>query len=408
MSAVTLTASGHFDARAVSFTGRDATPAARPPVHGQELPTHSPDEADKKIAEMIAKSSGRSADVELKSLRAQDEFTRLATEVRERVPEYFSDARRTDDEHGEITLTADAPAEATKAAEQVANGRAVIKGGGKYSRADMDKYVEEIGQFFLDRGKTKRTFKVIPDAASGRIEVSGIDNLNAASVEWQGSPSSKAKAKVKPQVDVVQDPKIQGETAATVGGAQLNYSGLATGCTSGSPVRITDGPYGLSSADHCGGNLRYGNQPGLNSTPARQGGSQSLDLEVLTTVNQTSYPVIYRFQYEPHALRDVTWAARPVSGATYCRYGRTTFAHCDRIFSTGAGMYFESTLKYYNHLAETYPTTTPVQKGDSGGPAYSSSTAIGSITGYNSVFRQSYFTDIMEISTLGTSIYRKR
>lgn len=371
------------------------------------LPVHSEDEADRLLAGQIAKESGRTVDEEFASLRAQERFTRAVSDLEAAYPDSFSSARWLNSGPSEVVLISGVSRDIEEEARKLLGRDVTLRTDGGFSRGQIESEVSSLGRYVFERRRDV-PFKVTPDAETGEIFVTSARSVGAEIAAWQAS-TSEARGK-RPVVAQRVDSRQQIRGAAMVGGAQLNYEGSASGCTSGFPVRTTDGVFGLSTADHCGGRLNYGNSRWLAWNPIKAGRSQRLDLEVLATLSQSSFPVNYQFQYQPHALREVTWAASPVKGATYCRYGRVTFSHCDTILSTGVSgpITTNGVTTWYEHMVETQPTSTRIKEGDSGGPVFSGGTAVASITGYTPVINTSFFTDIMRIADLQTSIYRKR
>lgn len=243
----------------------------------------------------------------------------------------------------------------------------------KHSEADLAATATAVGRAAQGRG---RPVTVHVDVRSQVVEVTAADAASAAEVaaDVQANPVPAADA-VTVTVDDLAHP-----AAATI------YAGMAgSGCTTGfTVVRTSDSKRGISTAAHCSNGQ---NIAGVSIPFVAEWWQYSSDIQWNSAGSTVA---VFR-----NRARDDAYDATPyyrsitgtlsrtslVIGGTYCKYGNVTSYDCGTL---------KSRTEYASWVTNSTATFLAIDHasicsgGDSGGPAYTSSNAIGLISGCTS------------------------
>lgn len=176
------------------------------------------------------------------------------------------------------------------------------------------------------------------------------------------------------------------------GGTRLNFiSNGAAACTSGFVVKKNSNPdLGILTAGHCGNDLR---QTNVNGYPNFNFVFGSQHIGPLGDFQFMRSPVMMDpwFHYSEGLGKPVTATGAAAVGQQVCRYGRVSDDGCFTVLVSDVSWTSESGTA--GHLVRVNSDRWS-QRGDSGGPVYRGTVAIGLIKGRDTIQNVGYYSDI--------------
>lgn len=174
-------------------------------------------------------------------------------------------------------------------------------------------------------------------------------------------------------------PAASAAPSAVRGGDRL-YGDSGAVCTVGFNARRGDAYYGLV-AGHClvGGDTTWYADPAL-TVPVGTTAGHSFPGNDYGIVRYTNSALSYPGEVNlGGVLRDITGAANVRVGQSVCHAGRTSGLHCGTVTALNATINYGGGYVVYGLIQ----TNACVEPGDSGGPAFSGTLAVGLILGGN-------------------------
>lgn len=99
--------------------------------------------------------------------------------------------------------------------------------------------------------------------------------------------------------------------------------------------------------------------------------------------------------YDGNAYVQLTGVVAPYAGQFVCKYGRSTFKSCGFV---DAAQYYDNYGAFYKvGVSETY--TKQSSEGDSGGPVYQNTAAVGIVHGRDAQYNL-YFASLCSLGTV--------
>jgi len=270
------------------------------------------------------------------------------------------------------------------------------------SALDSQPGVVSAGAGVVGHGDAIQAYYALDNGVAGREAATDTEKLETAALDKVAAASVDGKLPVS--VDIIQKVRASRTQATVEGGRDLNTASTnAAECTGGFTVS-RGGEEGMVTAQHCANGLRYNGALGVIQyvTAARNSKSGHTDLQFHRTLSGNSTNHQFRATGTTSSDdRTVAAAANPVSGQVACHWGRTSSYNCSNVASTN---YCES---YSGWIACNLNSTTAdiSQGGDSGGPWFYGSNAIGvhsgAVTGSHSLFtRISAINDFLDATVL--------
>jgi streptogrisin B len=187
-------------------------------------------------------------------------------------------------------------------------------------------------------------------------------------------------------------------------GGDLIYSNSVM-CTVGFNVRSGPALYGLLTGRCVSGHTTWFADPAL-TIPVGTTAAVSFPTNDFALVRWTSTTVSFPGELDPHNGRwlDITGAAQPVVGKAVCHIGRVSGVHCGTVLA------LNQTVSYAEgSVSGLFVSNACSEPGDSGGPAYSGTLALGLIVGASgncTAGGRTYYQPVTEaLSTYGVSVY---
>lgn len=207
-----------------------------------------------------------------------------------------------------------------------------------------------------------------------------------------------------PEVPVSVEEGSRAIEPALAGGATLKTRGGRT-CTAGFAVSRPGGSAGITTAAHCPQKLFLGKR---NRLPFRdQQLSGSSDLQWHSTGRTRPSPAVHDGRGRRTITGTVGRDAQPV-GAFVCKYGSRTGRTCGRISGKWyAPAYVPRANATFIGISSRKPVVLP---GDSGGPVFSGSYALGTATAYSrqGSTHYGYYMAVDYLAELGLSVRTSR
>ncbi|MEV4113424.1 hypothetical protein [Nonomuraea sp. NPDC049695] len=303
----------------------------------------------------------------------QEDFVTFANHLQDTYPDEYAGAAVTDDGAAWVAFKGTPPTEAFARAAGVPVPVRVIADKG-FSEAELNKTLTDTyygirarkdlvadtgGDYDVETGVV--TIEVQPQAgltAAARQQLKG--DLQPASVP--GSPI---------QVDVtVVDQVEQGTEAYIRGGGYLDLPEDRI-CTTAFTVKLRDGGYGVSTAEHCGRGrtLRYLNHGSSAYTTIKWKGGNENIFGDFAWYTRGSYTAARTYFWDYNKTRYVDQVKRPVKGIKIAHFGRTTGTKHSKVYKVN--------ICSGDACGLTAMTKSGTKGGDSGGPWYWGGTAYG-------------------------------
>lgn len=259
------------------------------------------------------------------------------------------------------------------------------------------------GAGVVGKGDAIEAYYALDGSAAGKAAATDKQGLEDAALVKVAAASADGKLPVK--VDIVQRSRGSRTEATVEGGRDLNIADSnAAECTGGFTVS-RGSEKGMVTAQHCANGLRYNGTLGVIQyvTAARDSKSGHTDLQYHRTLSGNSTNNQFRATGTASSDdRTVAAAVNPVSGQVACHWGRTSHYSCSYVDSTN----YCETYPGFGTACNLDSTTADIgQGGDSGGPWFYGSDAIGvhsgAAVGYYSLFtRISAINDFLDATVL--------
>jgi streptogrisin D len=212
-----------------------------------------------------------------------------------------------------------------------------------------------------------------------------------------GAKLATVKAIVAKLGDKARLESVPGTLSPTISGGDAIYVSGAR-CSLGFNVRSSSNVYYFLTAGHC-----------TNIGATWTNGSTTLGTRAGTSFPGNDYGIV-RYTTTSVAIsgavgsQDITSAATPAVGATVYRRGSTTGTHSGRVTALNATVVYSQ-----GSVSGLIRTTVCAEPGDSGGPLYSGTTALGLTSGGSgncSSGGVTYFQPVVEpLSVYGVSVF---
>jgi streptogrisin D len=230
------------------------------------------------------------------------------------------------------------------------------------------------------------------DPATNQVVVSVDDSVTGAKL-------SKVQAAAAKLGGVARVEHVAGTFSTKIAGGDAIFGGNAR-CSLGFNVQNSAGQFFFLTAGHCGNiaSSWYSNSSHTTLIGTRRSSSfPGNDYSIITYASGVSHPGTVGSQ-------DITRSANATVGQTVTRRGSTTGVHSGTVTATNATVtYPEGTV------TGLIRTTVCAEPGDSGGPLYAGSTALGLTSGGSgncSSGGTTFFQPVTEpLSVFGVSVY---
>lgn len=389
--------------------GLAGTPAAASGSSSStEFSTNGPSEDDFSTLQTMANEDGISLEEAVRRYAWQDEFAIRATLLEEMYPTLFSYATIT---HGAspkayVHFKSEIPPSAYQHFTGIEVVNVSLQRNYGLSAGDIRDQVTSSHQVASQQSTRNMATSFDLDARTVVVEVNTSGLNESDSAELLDSVQGAVEEVATVTVEVDEAPTLAGDGEASVyGGARLERSGSSSlSCSTAFNVK-KDGVSGILTAGHCDSTpYTVENTSGGTEWAATNKGSHQGwwgDFRWLTTT-QTETTSFYTAWSTRATLKSV---ANPVDNQRLCRFGHKTGRSCSAYV---ADTYLCRTidLNYLCHLVRMDRDTA--DKGDSGGPWFSGSTAygvhtgqVGTIFGSRDVFsRMTYVDEALGASAL--------
>lgn len=334
-------------------------------------------------------------------LEAQAEWQpaagRVATEIRDLYPDAFVAARSTFTTFT-VVFAGAAPEGALRMLDAVPVDVEIVDGVGVPEVAVLE-LVDSITKTVAPLAAPSEGFSIYPDPEKKSVEV---DLYPVAGVERADVPLSEFETAVRAaiaqldargvvvSVSARETPGGVDDTSyGQAGGTPLNLSSNgAAACTSGFVVKDNNGPdLGVYTSAHCPNNLRQAN---TNSNANFNFDFRAEHLGPYGDHQWMRSPVMMDswFHYNTGLGRPVTGTGYALVGNYVCKYGRTTARTCSTVTSVN------NTVTTSNGTASriTFVSGVISDSGDSGGPVYVGTVAVGLTKGRDPMSNVSWFS----------------
>ena len=322
---------------------------------------------------------------------------RIATEIRDQYPDAFVAARSTFTTFT-VVFAGAAPEGALRMLDAVPVDVEIVERVG-VPEATVLKIVDSITNAVVPLAGPSQGFSVYPDPEKMSVQ---IDLYPVAGVDRSDVPMSEFEAAVRNAIAPLDSRGVVVSVSARdtpggvdstsygqAGGTPLNLSSTgAAACTSGFVVKDNNGPdLGVYTSAHCANNLRQAN---TNGNPNFNFDFRAEHLGPYGDHQWMRSPVMmdFWFHYDTGLGRPVTGTGYAVVGNYVCKYGRTTARTCSTVTSVN------NTVTTANGTASriTFVSGVINDGGDSGGPVYVGTTAVGLTKGRDPVNNVSWFS----------------
>jgi streptogrisin D len=214
-----------------------------------------------------------------------------------------------------------------------------------------------------------------------------------------GAKLAKVQAAVARLGDAARMEHVAGTFKSTIAGGDAIFGG-GSRCSLGFNVRNSAGQFFFLTAGHCGNiaSQWFSNSARTTLIGTRRSSSfPGNDYAIITYASGISHPGTVGSQ-------DITSAGNAVVNQTVTRRGSTTGIHSGRVTATNATVTYPQ-----GSVSGTIRTTVCAEPGDSGGPLYAGSTALGITSGGSgncSTGGTTFFQTVTEpLSVFGVSVY---
>jgi hypothetical protein len=214
-----------------------------------------------------------------------------------------------------------------------------------------------------------------------------------------GARLTRVRAAAKKLGKAVRVERVPGTFTTKISGGKAIYSSGAR-CSLGFNVRNSAGQFFFLTAGHCGNIASQWFSNSSHSTLIGTRRSSSFpgnDYAIITYASGITHPGTVGSQ-------DITSAGNAVVNQTVTRRGSTTGIHSGRVTATNATVTYPE-----GSVTGTIRTTVCAEPGDSGGPLYAGSTALGITSGGSgncSSGGTTFFQTVTEpLSVFGVSVY---
>jgi streptogrisin D len=214
-----------------------------------------------------------------------------------------------------------------------------------------------------------------------------------------GAKLAKVQAAVARLGDAARMEHVAGTFKSTIAGGDAIFGG-GSRCSLGFNVRNSAGQFFFLTAGHCGNiaSQWFSNSARTTLIGTRRSSSfPGNDYAIITYASGIAHPGTVGSQ-------DITSAGNAVVNQTVTRRGSTTGIHSGRVTATNATVTYPQ-----GSVSGTIRTTVCAEPGDSGGPLYAGSTALGITSGGSgncSTGGTTFFQTVTEpLSVFGVSVY---
>jgi streptogrisin D len=279
-----------------------------------------------------------------------------------------------------VTVTDAAAAQSVRAAG--ATPRIVARSGAQLQQATAE----------LDRTARIAGTAWAVDPVTNQVLVSVDESVTGAKL-------AKVQAAVARLGDAARLEHVAGTFKRTISGGDAIFGGSSR-CSLGFNVRNSAGQFFFLTAGHCGNIASQWFSNSSHSTLIGTRRSSSFpgnDYAIITYASGITHPGTVGSQ-------DITSAGNAVVNQTVTRRGSTTGIHSGRVTATNATVTYPE-----GSVTGTIRTTVCAEPGDSGGPLYAGSTALGITSGGSgncSSGGTTFFQTVTEpLSVFGVSVY---
>jgi streptogrisin D len=234
------------------------------------------------------------------------------------------------------------------------------------------------------------------DTAAHQVVLSVTDGAKGARLDALLGTAQQAGPAVRVE-------RLAGTLSNYISGGDAIYTG-GSRCSLGFNVRNSAGTYYFLTAGHCtniGSTWRLGNGTEIGSRAGSSfpGNDYGIVRYTSTSISHPGAVNLYN-----GTSRDITGAANPYVGQSVCRSGSTTHVHCGSVLALNATVNYPQGTVY--GLIRTNVCAEP---GDSGGPLFAGTTALGLTSGGSgncTTGGTTFFQPVTEpLSVYGVSVY---
>lgn len=327
------------------------------------------DDAEREDLERVAEDEGVTVEEAAHDVAWQEDFSRLADELREDFPDEFAGAWIEDGDGADawVAFAGAAPDEALEAAAAFSRPLAVHEGRG-YTEAELDEELESIHYELLDDTDAVEDVMSSHDLATGRIEV----EVEPAEMADDADTVDQLATRMEPSnteisLEMEASSELDYANEAIYGGGDL------TTCTSGFVVNDQDSARrGVTTAAHCQNSQSYEGAP-LDFEGSHRGSFGDVQWH-----RHTSRAHVNEFYSTSSTRRAATSVAGlPEGGQSINNYGKNSGRDTETVYRTNVCQGDDCRL-----IAMGSHVTTG---GDSGGPWFWANTAHGIHKGYRTI-----------------------
>jgi streptogrisin D len=283
---------------------------------------------------------------------------------------------------GKLVVTVTDAAAAQKVRTAGATPRIVARSGAQLQQATAE----------LDRTARIPGTAWAVDPMTNQVLVSVDESVTGAKL-------AKVQAAVARLGDAARMEHVAGTFKSTIAGGDAIFGG-GSRCSLGFNVRNSAGQFFFLTAGHCGNiaSQWFSNSARTTLIGTRRSSSfPGNDYAIITYASGIAHPGTVGSQ-------DITSAGNAVVNQTVTRRGSTTGIHSGRVTATNATVTYPQ-----GSVSGTIRTTVCAEPGDSGGPLYAGSTALGITSGGSgncSTGGTTFFQTVTEpLSVFGVSVY---
>ena len=295
----------------------------------------------------------------------------------------------------------------------------------EYSSGDLEKiqkdvlsslssYGVEKYQMYIDPKINRVVVQVLPEERT-QAEV-GLNQFAITNLSKNLKSRSEDNINLSNGV-IIEDLKEVPKFISWGGGLLRNYSDTAW-CTSGFSVRNAQGVLGLTSAEHCS-TINYWYNASSKNKLSLKSASASRDVAWFSTPSTVSPPInkieVAQDNYgNATEFRTITGIQAVKVGNSVCKFGKTTGRTCGIVVSVNTTI--NTGTIQQPHLVYNLVMVTKngqanggsiTHTGDSGGPWFISSNAVGTSVAGDLYSPASYFAPVASITSMGVSILTK-
>lgn len=380
-----------FASAALPASADSTTPSSQEPVPASLTANFTP--AELEDLQLYAAQYGEPLGAVLERFAGLSEFTNVADQLRNRLPDDFV-AATWGNGSGEIVLRPGAARRAASALTRAGADVTVVEQDVPSEKA-VEQALFDVSAAFAET--TDSSFTTSYDRAGNQIVLTvdaigpaaGTSNAAEppASVADERSLSAQAPASGVP-IDVVVEYEPGSAPQPEVAWGGRAYSG----CT-GAFIVQSSGVRGISTAHHCGTKPSTYDGATLGTTTAL--GDRDVRWARFTSGTSGNY-----FQYNFGQYRAATSAGDPVVGGAICKFGLASGSSCDTVESKGHCVTYSNWPTFCGIFRTVNENASP---GDSGGPWYYGNKASGVHSG-GSDYLYDQFSGIGSLALLGVTV----